>query len=127
MHVRVIVTESFKTRRAAQLRAAVARLEAVGRQLDEQLRRAKGAPKGVAERLDAERRRNEATRHAVAQELQNLPSLQIGEEYPGGTLDGFVEVNVGDSAARLGVCEIVIKDDVIVDIRESRCLEPNET
>lgn len=127
VNVKVIVTEQFKTRRAAQIRAAVARLEAVGRQIEAQVQRSGGAPESVVERLNAERRRNEGARDALAQELRNLPSLEIGAEYSGGTLEGLVEVEVGDDATRLGACEIVIKDDTIIEIRDGRCLEPNET
>lgn len=125
--VKVIVTDEFKTQRAAEVRAAAARLEAVGRQIDARVKQAAGAPESVTEQLNAQQRRNESAKAALALELQKLPSLQAGVEYLVATLEGLVEVDVGDNADRLGACEVVIKDGIIVEIRDGRCLEPDET
>lgn len=124
----VIVTEQFKTRRAAEIRAALARLDVVKKRLDMQLepaaKRAEAGSKADAllgERLRAGLRRNEQTRDALSKELQNVSALEIGIEHERGVLEGTVEVEVGDDISRFGACEIVVRDDKVVEIRDGIC------
>lgn len=130
VRVKVIVTEQFKVRRSAEIRAAVGKLEAVGKSIDVQIARASVRPESagaILERLRAEQRRNEQARSALLGELERTSSLGISSEYDRGALEGTVEVNVGDDFSRLGACEIVVKDDKIVEIRDGTWPETHET
>jgi len=125
VRVKVVVTEEFKARRSAEIRASMAKLDEVAKRLDFELeslsRRADkdAAEKArIAERLKQARRKDEQARAALARELEAVNSLEIGAEYDRGVLEGLVEVNVGDDFSRLASCEIVVKDDKIVEIRE---------
>ena len=52
-------------------------------------------------------------------QLDEADKLEIGSEYPRGTLEGLVEIKEGDSLfEKLGSSEIVIKDGVVVEVRE---------
>jgi len=45
--------------------------------------------------------------------------LELGSEYPRGTLEGTVELAEGeDLLEKLGGCQIVVKDGVVVEIRK---------
>ncbi len=128
VHVKVIVTEQFKTRRSAQIKTALSKLEAMGKRLDYQLDRLPAQTEqggAVLERLRAEKRRNEQARTALVRELDKVCSLENGTEYRHGVLQGTVEVEVGDDFSKLGLCEIVVKDDKVVEIRDG-LLCPNE-
>ena len=132
VRVKVIVTEGFKIRRAAEIRAAVSKLDAIAKRIDSQME--KTAPvsehgpdgAGVSERLRIEKRRNQRARAALARELEAVSSFDLGAEYDRGTLEGTVEVELGDDFSKLGACEIVIKDDKIVEIRDRLCPEQTE-
>ena len=79
VHVKVIVTEQFKTRRSAQIKTALSKLEAMGKRLDYQLDRLPAQTEqggAVLERLRAEKRRNEQARTALVRELDKVCSLE---------------------------------------------------
>jgi len=126
VRVKVIVTEEFKEHRAAEVRAAIAGLDAVKKRLDFELDSAAKrahpsaeAAEAFKEQLRAGQRKNERTRAALARELGSVESLEIGAEYDRGVLEGLVEVEVGDDFARIGSCEIIVRDDKIVEIRDA--------
>lgn len=77
----------------------------------------------VRERLESELRKNEQARDALLNELETVSKLDVGKELPRGVAEGNVEVNVGDDFSRLMSCEIVIKDDKIIEIRDGICPE----
>ena len=125
VRVKVIVTEEFKAHRSAAIGAAIVKLDGVAKRIEFELdsvskRTDRGQHQGavVMERLQAEQRRNEQARAALAGELEQIASLELGSEYDRGSLEGLVEVDVGDDFAKLSSCEIVVKDDKIVEIRD---------
>ncbi|MGC8861954.1 MAG: YlqD family protein [Armatimonadota bacterium] len=125
VRVKVVVTEEFKARRSAEVRASMARLDEVAKRLEFELeslsrRSDKGEDEkaSIAERLRRAGRRNQQARAALARELETLQAVELGTEYDRGVLEGLVEVDVGDDFSRLAACEIVVRDDRIIDIRE---------
>lgn len=129
IRVKAVVTEQFKARRVADLRAVLSKIEADSKGLSlrmDALRKADNSGPQM-ERLESALRRNEKARAAAAAELDKANGMQVGEEHDRGVLEGFVEVNVGDDFARLVDCEIVVRDDTVVEIRDGRCPEPSKT
>lgn len=131
VRVKVVVTERFKTQRSAEIRAALSKLEGLAKRLDFKLDRGTGKPdpeaQAVMERLRGERRNNERARLALVRELEKVSELEIGSEYRRGTLQGTVDVEVGDDFSKLGICEIVVKDDKVIEIRDGLCPDECET
>ncbi len=127
VRVKVIVTEAFKQRRSAEIRAALARLDAVSKRVEFQVQNAGPGADAVTERLAAQKRRNQQARAALTHELEVVSSLDLGAEYDRGTLEGTVELEVGDDLSKLAGCEIVIEDDKIVEIRDGLCPQEIET
>ena len=132
VRVKVIVTEGFKIRRAAEIRAAVSKLDAIAKRIDSQMEKTAPASEhgpeaaALSERLRIQKRRNLRARAALARELEAVSSFDLGAEYDRGILEGTVEVELGDDFSKLGACEIVIKDDKIVEIRDRLCPEQTE-
>jgi hypothetical protein len=126
--VKVVVTEEFKARRSGEIRTALAKLDVVGKQLAARVEAVETGPESVlVERLRAEQRRNEGARLGLRRELEKISSLEPGAEYVWGAVEGIFEVEVGDDFSKLGAREIVVKDDKIIEIRDSLCPEPSET
>ena len=123
--VKVVVTEQYKASRIAEMRTALARLDVIGKQLAG--RAESGPQEALAERLRAEQKRNESARIALRRELEKITGLEIGSEYDLTTLEGSVELNIGDDFLNLGPCEIVVKDNKIIEIRDDLCPEVSET
>lgn len=123
--VKVIVTEEYKVTRAGEIRTALAKLDVIGKQLAGRLE--SNPADALTERLRAEQKRNEDARTALKREFENVSALEPGSEYVLTTLEGSVELNVGDDFLNLGPSEIVVKDGRIIEIRDGLCPEVSET
>ncbi len=127
VRVKVVVTEQFKARQSAEVNAVLARLESEAKALIprlEALRKASGAgpdQMNNLERLESSLRRNEKARGDAAAELERVSRLKIGATVDRGMLEGLVEVNLGDDFTGLVDCEILVKDDLVVEIRDGQC------
>jgi hypothetical protein len=123
--VKVVVTEHYRSSRIGEMRTALARLDVVGKQL---VARLESNPESeLSERLKIEQKRNESARAALRRELEKISGLAIGSEYELATLEGNVELNIGDDFLNLGPCEVVVKDSKIIEIRDGLCPEVSET
>ena len=70
--------------------------------------------------IEAERQRHDALKQDIQRQLQEVGKLEIGSEYPRGTVEGVVELKQGDDLVqKLSGSQIVVKDGVIVEIRET--------
>ena len=127
VRVTVIVTERFKQRRSEEIRTALARLDLVAKRIDSQLGREEPLEERVAERLRAEKRRNERATLALRRELETVVGLEVGSRHGRGTVEGLVEIEIGDDLSRINACEIVVEDNKVVEILDGPCPEPSET
>lgn len=118
--VKVRVTENFQKAMGAQLQEAVRRLDAELAQIDAQVKRvdADGADRAVLQQLSAERQKRLERRAKLVEDLKELARLAPGAEIVQGTIEGPVEVRVGDDWDRLFSAEIVVEDGKVVAIRE---------
>ena len=125
MHV--IVTETFKEELKAELREAADEVQRRIDQMEMQSRRFLADVQRTdltqamtaRRRIEAERRRHDAMRDDIQRQVEEAEKLEIGSEYPRGTLEGTVEINEGDDILKkLAGSQIVIKDGVVVEIRE---------
>ena len=125
--VQVIVTEGFKQELIAELREAaeatqrrIDQIEFQGRQVLADLQRTDlTQAMSVRRQIETEKRRHEALRQDVLRQLQEAEKLQLGDEFQQGALEGIVEVRAGDDLAKkLAGAEIVIKDGIIIEMRE---------
>jgi hypothetical protein len=73
----------------------------------------------VREQLEREKATRENTIRELDERMKEMDAMAIDSIFTQGTLDGFVNLNVGDNLEnRLGKAEIVIKDGVIQSINE---------
>ena len=121
-----IVTEQFKSQLIQELEESIQQVDAGIEALDSQARRyllqlqtADMAQAGAFRRqVDAEKAKQEGVKAELQGRLEESKKLEINSEFPRGTLESFVDVKVGDNLIdRLGRSEIVVKDDVIVEVR----------
>lgn len=123
--IKTIVTEAFKRLYVQELEEAIKRVETLEQQLETQIRRTElerqVAPQArvVRQQLEVERARQEATRAELAMRLREAQQLELNTEFPQGTIEGVVEVKVGDNLFnKIGRTEIVVKDGIVMEIRE---------
>jgi len=125
--VKAIVTESFKKQYLSEMEDTIRRLDAIIAQIDTQIRRAElerqitPQSRAVRQQLEVERSRQEAARLELQARMREAEGLAFNEEFPQGTLESVVEIGVGDNFfTRLARAEIVIKDGIIVELRENQ-------
>lgn len=124
--IKAIVTESFKRLYVQDLEDAIRRVEAIEQQLDTQIRRTElerqitPQARAVRQQLELERARQEAARAELAIRLREAQQLELNSEFAQGTVESLVEVSIGDNLfTKLGRAEIVVKDGIIMEIRDS--------
>src|SRR5207249_6435603 len=100
-------------------------LNAVEVQLDGQSRRDELArtvtpqPRAIRQQLELERARQEATRAELEMRLREAQQLELNSEFAQGIVESLVEVKVGDNLfTKLSRAEIIVKDGIIMEIRE---------
>ncbi len=123
--IKAIVTESFKRLYIQDLEDAIKRVDAIEQQLDSQIRRAElertltPQARAVRQQLELERARQEAARAELEMRLREAQQLALNSEFAQGTVESLVQVSIGDNLFnRLGRAEIVVKDGIIMEIRE---------
>jgi hypothetical protein len=128
IEVVVIVTDQFKQELKAELQLAaeeaqrrIEQMEVQSRRLLADLQRTDITQAMNARRqVEAERRRGDALKQDIQRQIEETDKLEIGSEYPRGTLEGVVDVNVGDNLiGKLTGAQVVVKDGVVIEIREA--------
>lgn len=124
--IKTIVTESFKRLYIADLEEAVKRVDAIMQQIDVQSRRFElerqvtPQTRNVRAQLELERQRQEATRLELQARLREAQELQINTEFVQGTIEGLVQVAVGDNLFdKISRTEVIVKDGIVLEIREA--------
>lgn len=124
--IKAIVTEGFKRLYVADLEDAIKRVDAVMQQIDVQSRRVDlerqvtPQARALRQQLELERARQEAALVELRTRLREAQDLKLNEEFTQGTLEGTVEVSVGDNLFdKISRTEIIVKDGIVLEIREA--------
>ncbi|HEY6102323.1 MAG TPA: YlqD family protein [bacterium] len=123
--IKAVVTESFKRLYVQDLEDAIKRADVILEQITTQIRRSElerqVSPQSrvIRQQLEVEHARQEAARAELQMRLREAESLQLNMEFTQGTVESLVEVNIGDNLFnKLGRAEILVKDGIILEIRE---------
>ncbi|NLC59447.1 MAG: hypothetical protein GX774_21625 [Armatimonadetes bacterium] len=123
-----IVTEKFKEETIQALQEAIQQVEQARNTIDfrsriylsELQRTDLNQAAEFRRRIEAEKHRHDELKEQLNAQLEEIRNAAIGDEVTQGTLEGFVEVQVGDHLpTRMSGAEIVVKDDVVVELRET--------
>ena len=125
--VKVVVTEKFKEETIKELGEAIEQIERNKSQIDfrsriylTELQRVDLTQAAdFRRRMEAEKQRQDELKEQLESQLEEIRGIELGGEYLRGVLEGFVDLQVGDNLqARLGQAEVLIKDDLVVELRE---------
>jgi len=125
--LRVIVTEQFKQEMEKELQEAADTTQRRIEQIDFQARRVLAdlqrtdltQAMQVRQQIEAEKGRQESVKKELMDRAREVRELEMGTEFPRGTLEGVVDIKEGDNLyEKLTGAEIVIKDGVVIEIRE---------
>lgn len=138
--VKAIVTEEFRAGLIRELESAADQIAMQMQQMEFQSKRylmdlqKRDLSKAMSTRrqFEEEKEKQEGTRREILDQIEQVKRLPLESEFVQGTLDSMVELEVGDNVAeKLGGVELVIRDNILVEIREctgnrSQGLEPSE-
>ncbi|HEY8342937.1 MAG TPA: YlqD family protein [Calditerricola sp.] len=136
VQVKLILTESTRNRfleeieeQVKRLRMELEQLQFQGKKLlSDAQRRGPAAVEMVRERLAREERARRERIEALKAQAEQLRALPEGSEVLYTTVESDVEIRVGDDWNDLmNGAEIVIKDGVVVAIRDGRMPDGSET
>jgi ABC-type nickel/cobalt efflux system permease component RcnA len=125
--LKAVVTEKLKEELIQGVEEAMGRVEQSQEELERQSRRLMlelqrtdlNRAMAYRQQLDAEKRKHEEVKTALQDQLQEYQNLQLGDEFTRGTLEGDVEVKVGDNIEeKLGFAEILVEDDLVKELRD---------
>ena len=125
--LRSIVTDGLRAQLLAEMQTAAEEVQSRIEQLDFQtrayitdLQRTNlQQAMTVRKQVDAEKKRHEDLLDALKERRAQVEELENDSEITRGTMESWVEINVGDNLRSvLGGVEIVTKDDEVVDIRQ---------
>lgn len=123
--IKAVVTESFKRLYVQDLEDAIKRADVILEQITTQIRRSElerqvsAQSRAIRQQLEVEHARQEAARAELQMRLREAESLQLNTEFTQGTVESLVEVSIGDNLFnKLGRAEILVKDGIILEIRE---------
>lgn len=123
--IKAVVTESFKRLYVQDLEDAIKRAETILEQITTQIRRSElerqvsPQSRALRQQLEVEHARQEAARAELQMRLREAEALQLNTEFTQGTVESLVEVKIGDNLFnKLGRAEILVKDGLILEIRE---------
>ena len=119
--LQVIVTEEFKRELAAELQEAADVTRKRIEQLDTEARRFLaglqhgdlGQAMNARRRLEAERRKQETLHGELLKQVGEVANLELGSEFPRGTLESLVEVKTKQPVA-YGMAPVVLSGKLAV-------------
>lgn len=121
-----IVTEAFKTRLLQEFTEAADEVKGQIEQFDFRARHALAELQrtdltramAARQQIETEKRRLETVHREFLDRKADLEHLELGSEYPSSTMEGVVEVNVGDQIfEKLAGVQVVVKDGKVIEIR----------
>jgi len=125
--LKAVVTEKLKTQLTDEVQAAIQRVVEAQDELERQSRRVMlelqrtdlNRAMAFRQQLDLEKRKQEDAKAELQEQLKEYQDLPLGEEIVRGSLEGQIELNVGDNLfEKLGQAEILVEDDVVKEVRD---------
>jgi hypothetical protein len=125
--LKAVVTETLKEELIRGVEETIQRVQDSQDELERQSRRLMlelqrtdlNRAMAYRQQLDAEKRKHEDVKAALQEQLQEYQALELGTEFERGTIEGDVEIQVGDNIEeKMGQAEVLIQDGIVKEIRD---------
>jgi capsule polysaccharide export protein KpsE/RkpR len=126
--LKAIVTEKLKESLIAEVQEAMGEVTDAQSELDRQSRRVMlelqrtdlNRAMAFRQQLDLEKRKQEDVKKDLQDRLAEYQGLEMDTEFVRGLLEGTVDIQEGDNLVeKLGRAEIIVKDDIVQEIRHA--------
>ncbi len=125
--LKAVVTTGLKEQLIEEVQEAIRRVDEAQEELERQSRRLMielqrtdlNRAMAFRQQLEVEKRKQDDVRTELQEQLAQYQALELNTEIPRGTLEGDVDVQVGDNLVeKLGMAEILMEDDLVKEIRD---------
>lgn len=123
--IRSIVTENFKKFMIFELNQTVDVMKA---RIEELIQMAKSdsISEDYRRQIATERRQNEVGLEDIKKKIEQTKKLELNSLFNQGTVEGFVNLKVGENFfEKLGAMEVVLNDGVVNEIKVSESFSQN--
>lgn len=127
VQIMAIVTEDFKKELIAELSEAsdetqrrIEQMEFQGRRYLADIQRTNlQQAMALRQQLEKEKGRYEDVKKELQERIEEITNLEIGSEYPRGTVESEMEIHEGINLfEKLSQARIIVKDGIIQEIRD---------
>ena len=116
--IKSVVTEDFKTKKAAELQKSIVNNEKNLHKLQDHIKN-NLYTKARDPRLEEEMKKMAAINLVMKQQLDRLKDMKIGDYFTENAIEGFVSLKKGDNVKdALKSISIIVKDDKVLDFEE---------
>lgn len=123
--IKTIVTESLKNCLLKELDALLKQIETELQYLSFKIKRTTLEIEkrhteeltNLRNELESEKNKNYEKIRKIKENMDAISRLSLGEEIIKGTVDRIVHIKVGDNWSELEKCEILLKDEEVIEIR----------
>ncbi len=121
--VKVLVTAAYKKALAAEMHGKLAelegRIEQFGLYYKKISESEKNNPKQSGlQQIEVEIQKLMEKKGQLAERLREVGQLAEGQEVVHGRVESFVDINIGDRWADVMFSEVILKDGIVVEIRQ---------
>lgn len=124
--IKQIVTEDYKMKAGSKFQEEMQKVEeeisAYEKEMNKHLTELtlKGYPQveQVRRQLNAEKEKLAMYREQLKMSMQSIAELPLGEIVDTGEGNFIQQIKVGDTFAGASACEILLKDDVVIEIKQ---------
>jgi len=124
--IKVIVTENFKNTVIKEIQEGLQQMDTEISYIEQRAKKImteltiKASPQAqaVREQLEWEKKKREEAKAGLLEQMKKVTALSEGSEVLQGDVVSPVEVNIGDKWDDIFEKEIVLKDGVVIEIRQ---------
>ena len=124
--IKQIVTEQYKEKTSAELRKAIQAVDEELANFDKEMNKTlteltlKAHPQveQLRRQFNLEREKIAVYKEQLLASIKDIADLEMGGLVDGGEGNYLQDIAVGDNFAAKTSCEVIVKDDVVVEIRE---------
>ncbi len=126
VQIKQIVTEQYKEKTSADFRKAIETVDGelanfdkdMNKTLTELTLKAHPQVEQLRRQFNLEREKIAAYKEQLLSSIKEIADLEMGTLVDSGEGNYLQEIRVGDNFAENTVCEVILKDDVVVEIRK---------
>ncbi len=124
--IKQVVTENYKVKASAEFQKAIAKVDEELAVFDKEMQKTlteltlKAHPQveQLRRQFNLEREKISIYKEQLLASVKEVADLELGALVDGGEGNFIKEIKIGDNFTQNSTCEIILKDDVVIEIKD---------